>query len=72
LRLPSQLAAAPIETKIKFAQKQKQLAKGELSGLVGDALRKNIITKDEAKLLATAEQARLQAISVDDFSVEEL
>jgi acyl-CoA dehydrogenase len=65
------LAAAPVEVKIKLAQKQKQLAKGELSGVVSDALTKNIISKDEAKLLATAEQARLQAISVDDFSAED-
>ncbi len=66
------LAAAPVETKIKLAQKQKQLAKGELSGVVNDALTKNIISKEEAKLLAAAEQARLQAISVDDFGAGEL
>jgi acyl-CoA dehydrogenase len=66
------LAAAPVEAKIKLAQKQKQLAKGELSTLVNDALTKNLISQEEAKLIATAEQARLQAISVDDFSAEEL
>jgi acyl-CoA dehydrogenase len=66
------LAAAPVEAKIKLAQKQKQLAKGELSGVISDALTKNIISKEEARLLTTAEQARLQAISVDDFSAEEL
>jgi acyl-CoA dehydrogenase len=66
------LAAAPVEAKIKFAQKQKQLAKGEMSALVADALSKNIINSEEAQLLASAEQARLQAISVDDFSAEEL
>ncbi|WP_411728105.1 acyl-CoA dehydrogenase, partial [Methyloglobulus sp.] len=66
------LAAAPVEAKIKHAQKQKHLAKGDLSVLVSDALTRNIINQEEAKLLATAEQARLQAISVDDFSAEEL
>jgi acyl-CoA dehydrogenase len=66
------LAAAPVEAKIKLAQKQKQLAKGEMSEVAKDALTKNIISKEEAQLLATAEQARLQAITVDDFSVEEL
>ncbi|ESS74052.1 acyl-coenzyme A dehydrogenase FadE [Methyloglobulus morosus KoM1] len=66
------LAAAPVEAKIKLAQKQKQLAKGELSTLVNDALSLNIITQAEAQLLITAEQARLQAISVDDFSADEL
>jgi len=66
------LAAASVEAKIKIAQKQKFLPKGELSALINDALAKKIISQEEAKLLATAEQARLQAISVDDFSAEEL
>ncbi len=66
------LAAASVEAKIKQAQKQKLLAKGELSGVVSDALTKNIINKEEAQLLAKAELARLQAISVDDFSHAEL
>ena len=61
------LAAAPVEARIKLAQKQKQLAKGELSALINDALGKNIISKEEAQLLAKAEQARFSAISVDDF-----
>ena len=66
------LAAAPIEAKMKLAQKQKLLPKGELSALVDDALAKNIINKEESLLLAVAEHARLQAIMVDDFSAEEL
>jgi acyl-CoA dehydrogenase len=66
------LTAAPIEAKIKLAQKQKQLAKGEISGLVTEAISKNIINKEEAQLLAIAENARLQAIMVDDFSAAEL
>jgi acyl-CoA dehydrogenase len=66
------LAAASVEAKIKRAQKQKQLAKGELSALVTDALAKNIINKEEAELLAKAEAARLQAITVDDFNPNEL
>ena len=66
------LAAAPVEAKIKSAQKQKSLDKGELSVVLTEALDKNIISKAEAKLLDEAEQARYQAISVDDFSIEEL
>ncbi|MEQ1486708.1 acyl-CoA dehydrogenase domain-containing protein, partial [Methyloglobulus sp.] len=66
------LAAAPVEAKIKLAQKQKQLPKGELSTLVSDALAKNLISKEEAQLLATAEQARLEAIMVDDFGAGDL
>jgi acyl-CoA dehydrogenase len=70
--LKAVLAAAPVEAKIKLAQKQKLLAKGELSGVINDALTKNIISKEEADLLAKADKARLRAISVDDFSVGEL
>jgi acyl-CoA dehydrogenase len=66
------LAAAPIEAKIKAAQKQKLLGKSELSILVNEALAKNIISKEDAQLLAKAEQARLQAITVDDFDPKEL
>jgi acyl-CoA dehydrogenase len=66
------LAAARVEAKIKLAQKQKLLAKGELLAIIPSALAHGVISKDEARLLATAEQARLEAIRVDDFSTSEL
>jgi len=66
------LAAAPIEAKIRLAQKQKQLSKGDPFKKLAEALTLGIITQDEAELFATAEQARLAAITVDDFSAEEL
>ena len=61
------LASAPVEAKIKLAQKQKKLIKGEVSVAAAEALRQGVISKDEAELLAIAEQARLEAITVDDF-----
>lgn len=66
------LAAAPVEVKIKLAQKQKLLPKGELLAIIPAALVQGVISKDEAGLLAAAEQARLEAIRVDDFSPSEL
>jgi acyl-CoA dehydrogenase len=66
------LAAAPVETKIRLAQKQKLLPKGDQSATLAEALTKGIITQHEADLMAAAEQARLAAIMVDDFSPEEL
>ncbi|MGZ8162517.1 MAG: acyl-CoA dehydrogenase domain-containing protein, partial [Methylobacter sp.] len=66
------LAAAPVETKIHIAQKQKLLSKADQSTAIADALSQNIITQQEADLMAAAEQARLAAITVDDFSPEEL
>jgi acyl-CoA dehydrogenase len=66
------LAAAPVEAKLRAAQKQKLLAKGPASTLINDAISKHIISKVEAKLLSAAETARLAAISVDDFDPNEL
>ncbi|MDD5580087.1 MAG: acyl-CoA dehydrogenase [Methylobacter sp.] len=66
------LAAAPGETKIRHAQKQKLLPKGDDSTIIAEALTQNIITQQEADLIAHSEQARLAAITVDDFSPEEL
>lgn len=66
------LAAAPVEAKIRAAQKQKTLAKGNPLTILPEALALNIITKHEASLLTSADLARLAAIAVDDFSPEEL
>ncbi len=66
------LAAAPIEAKIHLAQKQKQLPKGDPFKMLAEVLAKGIVTQLEVDLMVTAEQARLAAITVDDFSTEEL
>ncbi|MGR8999419.1 MAG: acyl-CoA dehydrogenase domain-containing protein, partial [Gammaproteobacteria bacterium] len=65
------LAAAPVETKIRLAKKQKQLSKSDPSTTLAEALAKGIITQFEAGLITKAEQAGLAAITVDDFSHEE-
>jgi acyl-CoA dehydrogenase len=66
------LAATPMEAKIHAAQKRQQLAKGAISDVLEAAISKTIITKKEAELIVTAEKARFAAISVDDFSPEQL
>jgi len=66
------LAAAPVEAKIRLVQKQKQLPKGDPFKMLAEALSKGIISQDEADLCVTAEKARLAAITVDDFSTEEI
>ncbi len=66
------LQAAPIEVKLRNAQKEGQLSKGEFKRVLQEALLKVIITADEAELVINAEQARLVAISVDDFTPEQL
>jgi acyl-CoA dehydrogenase len=65
------LKAAPIEAKIRLAQKKKQLSKGDPSTILAEALAKGIVTQLEADLITAAERARLAAITVDDFSPEE-
>ena len=45
------LAAAPIEAKIRLAQKQKQLSKGDPFKMLAEALAKGIITQHEADLM---------------------
>lgn len=66
------LAAAPAEAKIRRAQKQHILDKGDPAQFIAEALSKNIISKLEAALIETANQARLAAITVDDFGAEDL
>ena len=66
------LAAAPVVAKIRLAQKQQQLPKGDPFKRLADALRLGLITEDEAGIVIAAEQASLAAIAVDDFSAEEL
>lgn len=56
------LAAAPIEAKIRAAK----LTKADI------ALAQGIITQAETDLIHVAEQARFAAISVDDFSTDDL
>ncbi len=66
------LAAAPAEAKLHGALRQRRLPAGDSAELVAEALSQGILTPEEAGLLAQAGQARLAAITVDDFSAEEL
>ncbi|MDO9049387.1 MAG: acyl-CoA dehydrogenase [Methylobacter sp.] len=66
------LAATPVEAKIHAAQKQKQLPKGVILDVLEAAISQTVISKKEAELIVTAEKARFAAISVDDFSPEQL
>lgn len=65
--LKAVLTAAPVEAKLHAAQKAKQLAKGDLSIVLEQALKLNIINQSEVDLMIEAEQARFKAISVDHF-----
>lgn len=66
------LLAAPIEAKLHAAVKQGQIEKGTVLETVSSALTKNIINQAEADIVELAEQARSNAISVNDFEPGEL
>ncbi len=66
------LKAAEATSKIKIAQKQGLLEKKGLLESIQQALHENIITKAEFNLIIQAEKAKEIAISVDDFTAEQL
>ena len=63
--------AEGIEKKIRQAAKEKKLPKAKGAELVAEALKAGIITPAEADILKRAEELRLDAITVDDFSQDE-
>ncbi|MGE4132705.1 MAG: acyl-CoA dehydrogenase [Bdellovibrionales bacterium] len=62
--------ASEVEKKVRTAISEKVLQKKSKT-LIQDALGKGVITEQEMRLLEQAEQARWDAIQVDDFSEEE-
>jgi acyl-CoA dehydrogenase len=66
------LAAAEAEVKIRHARQQGLVKADDPALLVEEALSQGIITPEEADLLTKADEARLAAITVDDFSAAEL
>ncbi|MGD0961009.1 MAG: acyl-CoA dehydrogenase [Methylomonas sp.] len=66
------LQAAPLEAKLHSAQKQGVLPKGAINEIVQQALQTELITTAEAELIIQSEQARSNAIRVDDFDSEQL
>lgn len=66
------MAALPVEKKIRIAQKAKQIGKGNSEAVINEALKKDIISIEEAALLEKADRSRDLAIKVDDFSASEM
>ena len=66
------IAALPVEKKIHQAQKSKQLPKGMDEQVISQAVEKNIISKEEQAVIEEAERLRTLAITVDDFSADEM
>ncbi|MFV1883574.1 MAG: acyl-CoA dehydrogenase [Balneola sp.] len=63
--------AAPIYKKIYVAMKKREIPKDSVPNLIDPALEKGVITKEEAVLVRKAEDARYDAIQVDEFTQDE-
>ncbi|MBI2602174.1 MAG: acyl-CoA dehydrogenase [Deltaproteobacteria bacterium] len=64
-------AAEDAEKKVKQAIREKKLPKQKVVKLIDKALELSVISLEEARALKVSEEARLDAIQVDDFSPEE-
>lgn len=64
-------AAAPVYKKIYVAMKKREIPKASVPELIDPALKKGIITEEEAAGVRKAEEARNDAIQVDEFTLDE-
>lgn len=60
-----------IMKKITTAMKNKSIARGRPQQKVKEALEKGVITKDDAKLIATYEEVYEEAVRVDSYKLED-
>jgi acyl-CoA dehydrogenase len=66
------IQTASLEKRVLRATKKGELCNLTLLDNIDEAEKKTLLSKEEAKLLRQAEQARQRVIAVDDFSSEEL
>jgi acyl-CoA dehydrogenase len=59
--------AEPIEKKIREAERKGLLKKGDLEKELEDAVRVDVLTEEEVKILRASFEARNEVIRVDDF-----
>ncbi|TYP92751.1 acyl-CoA dehydrogenase [Fodinibius salinus] len=63
--------AEPVYKKIHKATKKKELPKTQPRFVIDEAKEKGIITDEEAELIRKAEDARVELVQVDEFTLEE-
>ncbi len=61
----------PVYKKLYKATKAKEIKKNHVLQQLDEALEKGVITKDEAEVVRKTEEARFDAILVDEFTLEE-
>jgi acyl-CoA dehydrogenase len=65
------LKSEELGARIRAAVKAKKIGKGPMSKMADDAVKAGVITDAEKRVLTEAEEARLDAITVDSFSLDE-
>lgn len=63
--------AEPVYKKIRVATKKKELPKTQPRFVIDEALEKDIITEEEAERIRKAENARVDVVQVDEFTLDE-
>lgn len=63
--------AEPVYKKLHVATKKKELPKTQPRFVIDQALEKGIITEEEARIVRKAEDARVDVVQVDEFTLEE-
>lgn len=63
--------AEPVYKKLHVATKKKELPKTQPRFVINEALEKGIITKEEAETVRKAEDARVDVVQVDEFTLDE-
>ncbi|MGD8427563.1 MAG: acyl-CoA dehydrogenase [Balneolaceae bacterium] len=63
--------AQPVYKKVHIATRKKELPKTQPRFVIDQALEKGILSKEEAEILRKAEDARVDAVQVDEFTLEE-
>lgn len=63
--------AEPVYKKLYKATKKKQLPKTQPRFVIDEAVEKGILTEEEGRLIRRAEDARVDVVQVDEFTLEE-
>ncbi|MFH5833447.1 acyl-CoA dehydrogenase [Halalkalibaculum sp. DA3122] len=63
--------AEPVYKKLHQAAKKKEIPKTQARFVIDEALEKGIIDKEEADLVRRAEEARVDVVQVDEFTLDE-
>lgn len=65
------LKSEQLSARIRSAVKAKKISRGPMAKMAEEAVKAGVLTPEEKKVLSDAEEARLDAITVDSFGLDE-